>query len=186
MHYRPRKPLEKNNQSRPSHARHSHRLHLVQDLPAIHPVPAHHTCSCKCHLKANRLYHQSNDGPLVEKGYDAYRSWFTGSYQVSNVPPRAAIAATSFNATFSGINIRVFRAGPDDQLREKAWDNGWHDGILNQASIPGPQVAVIHWGDGLQLNLRVYLQRGVFVSGVSEWAFSRGEWMAGQNAIPPA
>ncbi|RMJ21320.1 fucose-specific lectin [Aspergillus sp. HF37] len=94
------------------------------------------------------LYHKSNDSRLVEKGYDAYRGWFTGGYQVSDVPPRAAIA-------------------------EKAWDNGWHDGILNQTSIPGPEVAVIQWGNGLQLDLRVYFQRGMFASGVSEWTLTR-------------
>ncbi|RJE25374.1 fucose-specific lectin [Aspergillus sclerotialis] len=134
-----------------------------------------------------RLYIQNEEGDLVEKCYDANRGWYNGGLKVPEAPPRAAIAATSFNATSSSVSIRVYYAGPDDRLLEKAWDGQrWQDGGFNERSIPGTQVAVVNWGSGPQLNLRVYFQKGEFVSGVSEWAYSSGRWGAGRNAIPPA
>ena len=158
------------------------RLLSYQSGRYLHKIPLKTT-------KANkrRLYTQNEEGELVEKCYDANRGWYNGGFKVSEAPPRAAIAATSFNATSSSVSIRVYYAGPNDRLLEKAWDGQrWQDGGFNERSIPGTHVAVINWGSGSQLNLRVYFQKGQFVSGVSEWAYSGGGWGAGRNAIPPA
>lgn len=97
------------------------------------------------------------------------------------------MAATSFNASPSGVSIRVYYAGAANRLLERGWDGqSWYDGGLDQDTIPGPQVAVLEWGSGNQLNLRVYFQRGEFVSAVTEWAYSGGQWKVGSVAISPA
>ena len=123
----------------------------------------------------------------MEKVYEANRGWYNGDLKVPEVPPRAAIAATSFHASSTSVDIRVYYAGPEDRLLEKMWNGQtWGDGGFNERSIPGTQVAVINWGSGPQLTLRTYFQTGQYVSGVSEWAYAGGKWSTGRNAIPPA
>lgn len=186
--YRRRKRLEENDQPRCSHARNADGLYFIQDIPVINSVHIH----SQDHFKAGdsnrtRLYLQDQDGSLIEKCYDGNRVWYTGGFKVTKAPPRTAIAATNFNANSSGVSIRVYYASGENRLLEKGWDGqGWYDGGLKQDTIPGPQAAVIEWGHGSQLNLRIYFQRGEFVSGVSEWAYSNGQWKQGRIAIPPA
>lgn len=111
---------------------------------------------------------------------------YTGALSF-HVPPRAALSAVSFNATHSSISLRVYYATASAIL-EKAFDasGSWYDGNFKQDTIPGSDSAVIDWGSGSSLEIRIYFQNGTAVTGVSEWAYTRGGWTKGVNAIPPA
>jgi hypothetical protein len=129
-----------------------------------------------------RVYFQTTNLALIEKAYDNNKGWYTGDFSVPTAIPRASIAVTSFNASSSGVSLRVYYSGPSNVLLEKAYDGSWYDGGFKISSIPGSQVAVISW-PGPQI--RVYFQNGTLVTAVTEWVWSGG-WMAGQNALPPA
>jgi hypothetical protein len=91
-----------------------------------------------------------------------------------------------FEANSSGIRIRVYYGAAGDKMLEKAWDGkGWYDGGFVKQTIPGSEVSAIAWGTGSGLNLRVYLENGTDVTGVTEWMWN-GSWSVGISAIPPA
>jgi hypothetical protein len=125
---------------------------------------------------ANLVYrtteHISKTPPLnlIEKAYDNAGAvdWCLGAFSVKPGIPRTCLAAWSFPSA-AGISIRVYYGALNNRLLEKCIDQGgWYDGCFNQPSIPGTEAAVITWGQGASLNLRVYFQNGTFVTGVSE------------------
>lgn len=119
----------------------------------------------------------------MEKLYDG-KGWHTGAFSVGRAPTHSALVATSW-LDKKGVHIRVYYAAGGDILLEKAYDGlCWCDGGFKQASIPGSEVAVIHWGTGDELNLRVYYENGTNVTGVSEGVWN-GNWVLGVSAIPP-
>lgn len=114
--------------------------------------------------------------------------WYNGGLSFP-APPRTSLSATSFNASSSGIALRVYYSTTSNgnQVLEKAWDgNGWYDGAFVAPSIAGTDSAVISWASGNSLQLRVYLQNGTDVTAVSEWVWSGGKWSPGDAGIPPA
>jgi len=133
-----------------------------------------------------RVYFQATNLNLVEQCYDG-SNWYKGAFSVPNAIPRTSLAATSFAATSNSISLRVYYGAPNDRILEQAYDGskGWYTGGFSQPSIPGSEVAVINWGSGSGLNLRVYFENGTDVTGVSEWVWN-GSWTAGVAAIPPA
>lgn len=53
----------------------------------------------------------------------------------------------------------------------------WADGEFKQPSVPGSEIAVVHWSsysDGN--NVRVYFQDGMDVANVCEWALKKDGW----------
>jgi hypothetical protein len=129
-----------------------------------------------------RVYLQDNNLKLFEKAYDNGKGWYTGGFSVQSAPPRTSLAATSFGS----ISLRVYYGTADNRIQEKGYDsNEWYDGGFNERCIPGSEVAVIHWGSGGDLNLRVYYQLGELVTGVTELMWNGG-WRVGKAAIPPA
>lgn len=144
------------------------------------------TTSYKTSQLSIRTYFQSLNFTIIEKAYDASAGWYTGGFSIPSAQPRATLACTSFNASSSGISLRVYYGTASNHILEKGWDNnGWYDGGFKQPCIPGSECAVINWGSGGGLNLRVYFQNGTDVTGVSEWVWS-GSWTKGVAAIPPA
>ncbi|KFY24549.1 hypothetical protein V493_05175 [Pseudogymnoascus sp. VKM F-4281 (FW-2241)] len=103
-------------------------------------------------------------------------------FSVSNALPRTALAVT---VTESG-SIHVYYIGSEDRILEQVHDanSGWYAGAFAQSCIPSSQATAINWGTGNGLNLRVYLQEGVDVSGVSEFVWNNGYWSLGAKAIP--
>jgi hypothetical protein len=89
---------------------------------------------------------------------------------------------TSWGESGSSLGIRVYYATQDNVIKEKGWDGsgGWYDGGFQQRSIPGSRIAAIP----LPV-LRVYLQNGTEVSGITEYAWNSG-WVVGQAVLPPA
>jgi len=130
-----------------------------------------------------RVYVQDTNLDVYEKAYDANRGWYNGALRFADPIVRVALAVTNFNATSSGVSLRVYYTASNDRLLEKAWDgNGWYDGGFSVTSIPASYVAAISW-DSVQI--RVYFQKGVKVTAVSEQAWV-GNWTPGQQALPPA
>jgi len=132
-----------------------------------------------------RVYFQSTNHNLIEKCYDS-APWYTGGFSVQSAIPRCPIAATSFNASSNGVSLRVYYGTGGDRILEKGYDSSnWYDGGFSVNSIPGSEVAVINWGGGSGINLRVYFQKGTKVTGVTEWMWNGG-WSQGAAGIPPA
>ncbi|KAF8866316.1 fungal fucose-specific lectin [Acephala macrosclerotiorum] len=129
-----------------------------------------------------RTYLQAPSLNLIEKAYDDGKSWYTGGFSVPNAVCRASLAVCAFNASSSGVSLRVYYSGKNDVLLEKAYDGSWYDGGFNQPCIPGSKVACIAWGS---VQIRVYFQNGTHVTAVSEWCWNGG-WVAGNGALPPA
>ncbi|KAI9780654.1 MAG: hypothetical protein M1839_006595 [Geoglossum umbratile] len=132
-----------------------------------------------------RVYFQLDNMNLIEKCYDS-APWYTGGFSVQNALPRCPIAATSFNASANGVSLRVYFATNDNRIVEKGYDSSnWYDGGFSVNSIPGSEAAVINWGGSGGINLRVYFQKGIKVTGVTEWVWNGG-WSQGAAGIPPA
>ncbi|KAE8448248.1 hypothetical protein EG329_009679 [Mollisiaceae sp. DMI_Dod_QoI] len=129
-----------------------------------------------------RTYLQTPNLDLIEKAYDHGKSWYTGGFSIRQAIPRASLAVCAFNASKSGVSLRVYYSGKNDVLLEKAYDGSWYDGGFNQPCIPGSKVACIAWGS---VQIRVYFQNGTDVTAVSEWCWNGG-WVAGKGALPPA
>jgi len=158
----------------------------MTNLGAALPGTSIATTSYKTSQLSIRTYFQASSSAVIEKAYDANQGWYNGGLTIPNAIPRTALAVTSFAATNSSISLRLYYGAPNDRILEKGWDSSsWYDGGFNQPSIPGSEVAVITWGSGSGLNLRVYFQNGTDVTGVSEWVWNGG-WTAGVAAIPPA
>nr|6TRV_AAA Chain AAA, Uncharacterized protein [Scedosporium apiospermum]6TRV_BBB Chain BBB, Uncharacterized protein [Scedosporium apiospermum] len=128
-----------------------------------------------------RVYFQDTNRNVIESGWDG-SGWYTGGLKISNQSPRASLGATSWGESGSSLGIRLYYATQDNLIKEKAWDGGggWYDGGFQQRSIPGSRVAAIP----LPV-LRVYLQNGTEVSGITEYAWNSG-WVVGQAVLPPA
>lgn len=158
------------------------------NLGAALPGSALAATSYKAAELGIRVYTQGTDLKISEKAYDESKGWYTGGLSFS-APPRTSLSTTSFNASSSGISIRVYygETKNGNEVREKAWDGsgGWYDGGFAQPSIAGTDSSVIAWDKGSNLQLRVYFQNGTAVTGVSEWVFSKS-WTKGVPAIPPA
>jgi hypothetical protein len=135
---------------------------------------------------ANRAYFQDTSLSIIEKAYDSNQGWYTGGFSIPKAQPRASLSVTDFNASSSGVSLRVYYGTADNKILEKAWDGSWTSGGFSQPSIPGSESAVITWGSGGGLQLRVYFQNGTHVTGVSEWCWGTGGWTKGVAAIPPA
>jgi len=136
-----------------------------------------------------RTYFQKSDLSITELAYDANTSWYTGQLTIraSSTTPRASLATTSFGDTSSGISLRLYYSTPTNTILEKAFDDpksGWYDGGFNQASIPGSKIAAISWQTGTDNQIRVYFQKGVSVTAVTEAVYSSG-WSLGVLALPP-
>lgn len=136
-----------------------------------------------------RVYFQLSNLSVIEKAYDNNSGWYNGALTIPSLPVRAALACTSFNVSASRVSLRVYYSTTGSNgnvLREKGYDNGpWYDGGFIQPCIPGSGVAVINWGSGGSLNLRVYFENGTKVTGISEWVWFT-KWTKGVDAIPPA
>ncbi|KAK2750609.1 hypothetical protein FQN57_002680 [Myotisia sp. PD_48] len=129
-----------------------------------------------------RVYFQDQNRNLVEKGNDG-RGWYNGAFLIRNAPERASIAVTSFGS----VSIRVYYTTANNWLVESGWDGrGWYTGSFRQQAIPGSHVSAINWVSGSTVNLRVYFQRGVSRTAVSEAVFDGRTWRAGVAALPPA
>lgn len=123
-------------------------------------------------------------GALVERCYDSHKSWYNGSFKVDGILPRTGMACTSH---VSGDQVRIHILYVTGTIvREMYWDQKWHEGSMKVNSIPGSEAAVIGWGQGNDFNMRFYFQKGEHVTGISEWAYMKGNWKAGQLALPPA
>jgi hypothetical protein len=131
-----------------------------------------------------RTYYQGTNFGILEKAWDG--GWYTGNLSIPNAPPRCAIAVTNFNASSSGVSLRLYYAAANNLILEKGYDTGsWYDGSFKQACIPGSKVAAISWGGGGGVQIRVYFQNGTQDSAITEWCWNGG-WVAGQSALPPA
>jgi len=131
-----------------------------------------------------RVYLQDTNLDIFERAFDSGRGWYNGALKFGSTIPRAALAVTSFNASSSGVSLRVYYSASNDRLLEKGWDGSgpWYDGGFSVNSIPASYVASISW-DSVQI--RVYYQKEVDVTAVSEEAWV-GRWTPGQSALPPA
>ena len=126
-----------------------------------------------------RVYLQDTNLDIYEKAYDT-PGWSNGSLRFGSPIPCTALAATSFLSASSNVAIRLYYSSSDDSLLEKGWDGiFWYDGAFSVNSTLASYVASISW-DSVQI--RVYFQKGVNVSAVSEQAW--GEWSVGQAALP--
>ncbi|KAJ5717378.1 hypothetical protein N7488_003024 [Penicillium malachiteum] len=135
-----------------------------------------------------RVYFQDPHHVLREKCWDQERGWYDGSFKVSgshHVPPRAAVACTSYLLGHERIGISVFYAIAGS-MQEVRFDGRWHEGKMDVNCIPGSEVTAISWGNEKSLEMRVYFQKGEHVSGISEWMYTGGKWKAGKAALPPA
>jgi hypothetical protein len=132
-----------------------------------------------------RVYLQDTSLQIFEKAYDDNQGWYTGGFSIPNAAPRATLSCCSFNASSSGVSLRIYYSTLANTILERAWDGSWYDGGFQQPCVPGSESAVINWGKGSDLQLRVYFQNGTKVTGVSEWCYSGG-WVKGVSAIPPA
>ncbi|KAH6661856.1 fucose-specific lectin [Halenospora varia] len=129
-----------------------------------------------------RTYIQMLNLSLVEKAYDDGKGWYTGGFSIPRAVPRASLAVCYFNASKSGVSLRVYYSGKGDVLLEKAYDGSWYDGGFNQPCIAGSKVTCVSWGS---VQIRVYFQNGTDVTAVSEWMWD-GKWVAGNQALHPA
>jgi uncharacterized membrane protein len=131
-----------------------------------------------------RTYFQTENLSLVENAYDNGKGWYTGAFSVPNAVIRASLAVCFFNASNSGVSLRVYYSGQNNVLLERGFDNSgpWYAGGFNQPCIPGSKVACIAWAP---VQIRVYFQNGTDATAVSEWCWEGG-WVAGNKALPPA
>jgi hypothetical protein len=126
-----------------------------------------------------RVYFQSTDQKVMEKCWDTGKGWYVGALSFVGCPPRAPLGVVSWDGW---SHIRVYYGTADGRVREKGWDgSSWYDGAFNQASVPGSRVCALTVGGS---DLRVYIQKGDYVSGFSEFAWSSG-WKPAASPLPP-
>ena len=103
-----------------------------------------------------------------------------------NMPPRAAMACTSYPISSNQIGIRVLCVNADHVADEKFDGKDWQKEKIGVECVPGTEIAAISWGSGNSVQMRVYFQKGEHVSAISEWMWSQGKWSSGELALPPA
>lgn len=100
--------------------------------------------------------------------------------------PRAAMACTSYMMDNDKMGIRVFMVHMQ-HLMEMIWDGKeWHKGDMEEYCLPGTEMAAICWGQGGNVEMRVYFQRGEMITGISELVGNtQGKWKVNKPALPP-
>ena len=131
-----------------------------------------------------RTYFQTENLSLVENAYDNGKGQYTSAFSVPNAVIRALLAVCFFNASNSGVSLRVYYSSQNNVLLKRGFDNSgpWYARGFNQPYIPGSKVACIAW---VPMQIRVYFQNGTDATAVSEWCWEGG-WVAGNKALPPA
>jgi hypothetical protein len=114
-----------------------------------------------------RVYYQkSNDSgsPIYEHAWSS--GWKTGSSFGSAAP------GTSIGATVFGLGkLRIYYQGPDNTIREQAWDSSsWYVGQFSARAPDSASITAISWGS--TPHIRVYWQKGA--QELSEAAFDGG------------
>ncbi|KAK4081229.1 uncharacterized protein Triagg1_2761 [Trichoderma aggressivum f. europaeum] len=105
----------------------------------------------KVHL---RVYYQAPDLSLREHCNDG--NWNEGHFNPGVAIKSSAIAATSWIATGTGVQLRLFWQDNHGLLRGYRWSRGWEStGSLNLMPV-GTHISAINWDTGN--SVRVYYQ----------------------------
>ncbi|PHH92147.1 hypothetical protein CDD83_8715 [Cordyceps sp. RAO-2017] len=127
-----------------------------------------------------RVYVQDKNLDIIEKCWDG-SGWQNGGLRFSSSIVRASLGVTSWGDG-DGLNIRLYYGDADDLIKEKRWGGGggWKAGGFEERTVPASKVAAIP-----HPVLRVYCQKGVEYTAVTELAWDR-DWGTGMEALPPA
>lgn len=133
-------------------------------------------------LSSRRFYCQNDHMDIVEKSFSDEKGWEEGKLSIKEALPRTDLAVTSFGDG----EIRLYYVDQGNRMKEMSYSSeSWGKGDFDQPCVPGSQVAAVCRGRHRDRNIRVYFQRGKYVTALTEWKWD-GKWEEGKDALPPA
>ncbi|KAI0422584.1 fucose-specific lectin [Xylaria grammica] len=103
-----------------------------------------------------RVYYRASDSTVKEHCYENSR-WFSGEFNIPEIPPYASITAVVFSDSRAGVHLRVFLQDSGDSIAAYHNDGAWnYQGTVIGPLRPGRRFAALEWKEGSEL--RVFYQ----------------------------